>query len=227
MPLFAVAVLVGALAGAVPQGGQTEAMKQTMARLENELAAKYGESERTRIHVGIEQAAGFWRPEDGDEAAFAEVVGTYFASDSIARNTLFSRMEHSLESLDGHMNEIARDFRWQSDLDLGKIYPFDEVLAGYDPSAHFVDDSFQNRLAFAVLLNFPITTLQQRLDARSLLDAAPVGRGPPGRALLQARSRQRQPRDHRGRGRGRPLHRPVQHLDAPPRRREGHAPLPA
>ena len=72
-------------------------------------------------------------------------------------------MEFSLESLDGHMNEIARDFRRQADLDLGQIYPFDEVLAGYDPSAHFVDDSFRNRLAFAVLLNFPITTLEQRL----------------------------------------------------------------
>src|SRR5205807_9188768 len=36
-------------------------------------------------------------------------------------------------------------------------------LAGYDPSAHAVDDFFQNRLAFAVLLNFPLTTLDQRL----------------------------------------------------------------
>jgi hypothetical protein len=62
------------------------------------------------------------------------------------------------------MTEIARDFRWQTDLDLGEVYPFDQVLAGYDPSAHFVDDSFQNRLAFAVLLNFPVTTLKERLE---------------------------------------------------------------
>jgi len=32
------------------------------------------------------------------------------------------------------------------------------------PSAHFVDDSFRNRLAFAVLLNFPVTTLKDRLE---------------------------------------------------------------
>jgi len=164
MPLFATAILAGMLAGAVPQGGQTEAMKQTMARLENELVGKYGQSERPRIQMGIQQAASFWRPEDGDDKAFAEVVTTYFASDSTVRNALFSRMERSLESLDGHMNEIARDFRWQSDLDLGEIYPFDEALAGYDPSAHFVDDSFHNRLAFAVLLNFPVTTLKERLE---------------------------------------------------------------
>ena len=67
------------------------------------------------------------------------------------------------ETLDGHMLEIGRDFRKQSDLDLGPIYPFDETLAGYDPSAHVTDDLFENKLAFTVLLNFPLTTLQQRL----------------------------------------------------------------
>jgi hypothetical protein len=165
MPPLITLALVGALTlGQVAEGGPSDAMKQTIAALENELAQKYGEAERPRIEQGIRQAAGFWRKEDGDEKAFAEVVRTYFAGDSVARNAFFSRMEKSLESLDGHMTEIARDFRWQTDLDLGEIYPFDKVLAGYDPSAHFVDDSFQNRLAFAVLLNFPVTTLKERLE---------------------------------------------------------------
>jgi hypothetical protein len=158
-----IAALAG-LAGAEPQGGPSNAMKETMSRVENELAAKYGESERARIQRGIQQAAEFWRKEDGDENAFAEMVRRQVAADSVARNALFARMEFALESLDGHMNEIARDFRRQSDLDLGEIYPFDEVLAGYDPSAHVNEDFFQNRLAFAVLLNFPITTLEQRLS---------------------------------------------------------------
>src|SRR5438105_1101067 len=154
-------VLVSFLgAAAAPE---TPGMKQTIAQLETELVAKYGESERPRIQTGLRQAAEFWRKEDGDEKAFADVVRTQLAADSPVRNALFSRMEFALESLDGHMNEIARDFRRQSDLDLGPIYPFDEVLAGYDPSAHAVDDLFDDRLAFAVLLNFPLTTLDQRL----------------------------------------------------------------
>jgi hypothetical protein len=160
---FLLAALAAGSAAIATQGGSSDAMKETMKKLENELAAKYGEAERPRFQQGMEQAARFWRKEDGDEAAFAGVVRQFMASDSAARNALFSRMEFALESLDGHMNEIARDFRRQADLDLGQIYPFDEVLGGYDPSAHFVDDSFRNRLAFAVLLNFPITTLEQRL----------------------------------------------------------------
>jgi hypothetical protein len=144
--------------------GPREAMKDTITKLENELAGKYGEAERPRIRRGIDQAAEFWRTSDGNAAAFEEVVRRYVAKDSEARNALYSRMEFALESIDGHMVEIGRDLRRQSDLDLGEIYPFDETLAGYDPSAHINDDFFQNRLAFAVLLNFPITTLQQRLD---------------------------------------------------------------
>ena len=165
MPSLITVALAGALTlGLVAEGGPSEAMKQTIAGLENELAQKWGEAERPRIEQGIRQAAGFWRAEDGDEKAFAEVVRTYYAGDSVARNAFFSRMEKCLESYEGHMTEISRDFRWQTDLDLGEVYPFDQVLAGYDPSAHFVDDSFQNKLAFAVLLNFPVTTLKERLE---------------------------------------------------------------
>jgi hypothetical protein len=113
--------------------GSREAMKDTITKLENELAGKFGEAERPRIRRGIDQAAEFWRKSDGDAAAFEDVVRRYVAKDSEARNALFTRMEFALESIDGHMLEIGRDLRRQSDLDLGEIYPFDETLAGYDP----------------------------------------------------------------------------------------------
>ena len=70
---------------------------------------------------------------------------------------MFGRYEYLLEQLNGHMQEINREFRQQSDLDLGKVYPFDEMFAAYSPNAHVIDDFFQNKLAFVVLLNFPLT----------------------------------------------------------------------
>jgi hypothetical protein len=157
--LLSALVIAGA---AAPRAGR-EAMKETTTKLEAELVSKYGKSERGRIQTGLAQAADFWREEDGNASAFEEVARTYFAGDPKTREALFSRMEFAMESYDGHVNEIARDFRRQADLDLGAIYPFDAVLAGYDPGAHFVEDSFENRLAFAVLLNFPVTTLADRL----------------------------------------------------------------
>ncbi|HYK43033.1 MAG TPA: hypothetical protein VE007_11640 [Thermoanaerobaculia bacterium] len=141
------------------------APKAEMEKLQSELVGKYGAAERDRIARGLAQVAEFWRPSDGTPADMEQFVRTNFAADPATREALFERLQMLQESLDGHMNEIIRDFRRQSDLDLGPIYPFDEILAGYDPSAHVVDDFFANRLAFVVLLNFPLTTLEQRLTA--------------------------------------------------------------
>ncbi|MFN2633957.1 MAG: hypothetical protein ABR610_11120 [Thermoanaerobaculia bacterium] len=142
-----------------------KAPMESAGKLETELTAKYGAEERERIRRGLRQVGDFWRPSDGNDAAFADFVRANFAGDAAARDALFSRLELAMETLDGHMLEIARDFRRQSDLDLGTIYPFDDALAGYDPSAHVSDDLFANKLAFTVLLNFPLTTLQERLSA--------------------------------------------------------------
>jgi hypothetical protein len=76
---------------------------------------------------------------------------------------MFSRFERLLEQLDGHMLEITRELRMQADLDAGPIQPYDETFAAYDASAYVTDDFFKNKLAFVVLLNFPLTTLEQRL----------------------------------------------------------------
>ena len=131
--------------------------------VESELVAKYGDAQRVRAHRGIQQVAQFWRAEDGDAAEFKSFVTTNFAGDQKTLDALFDRMQFVLESLGGHMLEIGRDLRRQSDLDVGTIYPFDEIMAAYDPSAHVSDDLFANKLAFVALLNFPLTTLDQRL----------------------------------------------------------------
>jgi len=138
-------------------------VKESVAKMERELVAKYGESERERAQRGLQQVAEFWRAEDGDAAAFEDFVRANFAGDQATLDTMFNRLESVLEQLGGHMHEINREFRQQSDLDLGPVLPFDEILGGYDPSAHILDDFFQNKLAFVVLLNFPLTTLDQRL----------------------------------------------------------------
>ncbi|HEY0155745.1 MAG TPA: hypothetical protein VGF28_00480 [Thermoanaerobaculia bacterium] len=155
---LAAAALVAMLTA--PLSAQTP---ESIQKLEAELVAKHGEAQRPRIQRGIRQVAQFWRAEDGDNAAFETLVRTHFAGDQQTLDALFTRMQFVLESIGGHMTEIARDLRWQSDLDIGPVLPFDEILAGYEPSAHINDDFFANKMAFVVLLNFPITTLEERL----------------------------------------------------------------
>jgi len=138
-------------------------IRGSMAKLEAELSAKHGEGQRERLRRGMKQVANFWRASDGDATVFEDFVRTKFAGDQATLDVMFDRFERNLEQLDGHMQEIGREFRNQSDLDLGPILPFDEMFAAYDPSSHVIDDFFQNKLAFTVLLNFPLTTLEKKL----------------------------------------------------------------
>ena len=158
--LAALLALGGTVTAAVP----TPVSPETLKSLEDELALRHGEEARARAKRGLAQAAALWRVADGDAAAFAEVARTYFLVDQGPRDALFVRMQKVLESVDGHLLEVTRDLREHSDLDRGEILAFDEAMAGWDPSAHVLDDLFGNRLAFAVLLNFPRTTLQERLE---------------------------------------------------------------
>jgi hypothetical protein len=138
-------------------------IKDASAGLETQLVARYGEPQRARVRRGLRQVAEFWRAADGDRPAFEEFVRANFAGDQAALDTVFNRFERLLEQLDGHMHEINREFRQQLDLDAGPVLPFDGMFGGYDPSAHVIDDFFANKIAFVVLLNFPLTSLDERL----------------------------------------------------------------
>jgi len=134
-------------------------------RVKNALVLKYGEAQRPRIERGVDQVAQFWREEDGDAAAFEQFALASFAGDAQTLDALFERMEYVFESVDGYFTAMSRDLGRQVDLDIGPIYPFDEMLNAWSPAAHVDDDLFQNKIAFVVLLNFPLTTLEQRLAA--------------------------------------------------------------
>src|SRR6056297_3479130 len=163
--LALVFVFSGADADALQAGEPGVAgLQATLPALEETLTEMYGETERPRIRRGLHQAAGLWRAEDGDAQAFAAFARTHFAGDPATRDAMFERFQYLLEKLNGHMNKLVLELRRQSDLDLGPIQPFDSLFAAYDPSAHVGEDMFRNGLAFVALLNFPLTTLEERLE---------------------------------------------------------------
>lgn len=150
----------------IPTGAEVERhawMKGSVSMLEKELVAKYGEEQRERVQRGLKQVAAFWHEEDGDANTFENFVRANYAGDQETLDTMFNRFKRILEKLGGHMHEIRIEFNRQTDLDAGAVYPFDEIFAAYNPSAHITDDFFNNKLAFIVLLNFPLTSLDQRL----------------------------------------------------------------
>jgi len=161
--VVSVSALSGASGALAQTPGRPAWAAEAVTGLGDELVATHGEAQRDRASRGLRQVASFWRAGDGDREAFLAFARRHFAGDPASLDALFTRFETNLEQLDGHMLEIQLALNRQSDLDLGPILPFDEIFAGYAPSAHVIDDFFQNRLAFVVLLNFPLTTLDQRL----------------------------------------------------------------
>ena len=112
------------------------------------------------MEQGVRQVASLWREEDGDLAAFAT---EHFISDPARLDAAFARFEGNLEQVDGHLLEIGRELRRPTELDLGPMEKVDPLFAAWDPSAHLTEDFFGSKLAFVALLNFPLTTLDQRL----------------------------------------------------------------
>jgi len=136
-----------------------------LLRVERELVAQHGESQRDRARLGLRQLAARWRAEDGDERDLAAFVTKNFLSDARALEETARRLEYALEMLDGHASEVAREIGRFQVLDEGPSRPIDGLLAALSPAAHINDDLFQGRVAFVALLNFPLSTLEQRLGA--------------------------------------------------------------
>ena len=138
-------------------------MDATTGRVVEALVARHGEALRHRAARGVAQVAALWRAEDGDAATFEAFVMENFLADPAVREEAFDRLDSLHEQLDGSLHEIGRAFRWQTDLDLGPILPVDRMFAAYSPGAHVRDDFFASKVAFVVLLNFPLATLEEKL----------------------------------------------------------------
>lgn len=130
------------------------------AALEKALLDKHGAAAALRIKRGLEQVSALWRKEDGDLAAFAS---EYFISDEKLLASTFVRLEEMSEQLDGHFLEVGRELRRATDLDTGPLLPVDPLLSAFDASSHLQEDLFQAKIGFVALLNFPTSTLAERL----------------------------------------------------------------
>ena len=72
-------------------------IKDSLAKMQRELGAKYGDQQSVRVERGLRQVGEFWRAEDGDAAAFEEFVRVSFAGDQATLDTMFDRFQRLLE----------------------------------------------------------------------------------------------------------------------------------
>src|SRR4051794_32864610 len=84
--------------------------------LKKELVAQHGAASEARISRGLKQTAALWRPSDGDYVAF---VKSAFIADEKQLDANFGRLENVFEQVDGTFNDLQRELRKASDVDVG------------------------------------------------------------------------------------------------------------
>ena len=123
------------------------------------LQEKYGDASSQRFQRSVPQVASLWTAQDGTPEAFKAFCLDHFVADSTNLVRMANTLQSNLESLWGCFNKISVDLK----LPLHVVGPeptsLDELFGGFDPSAHFDDDMFEQKIAFITVLNFPFYTL--------------------------------------------------------------------
>lgn len=126
------------------------------------ILAKYAGEDKNLVTRGVQQAASLWTDADGSSEDFKAFCLANYAKQGAEKLALFNRLSTNMEILIGHFNKMSLDLKKPLHLDEGEMLPIDEIFGGYDPYAHFADDFFDNKIAFAIVLNFPFYSLSEK-----------------------------------------------------------------
>ena len=126
------------------------------------LHKQYGDDVMDRAGRSVPQVAALWTADDGTPDDFRFFCLKHFEADTTALWRMAQTLQANLESLWGCFNKISVDLK----LPLHVVGPepteLDEMFGGFDPSAHFDDDMYLQKIAFVVALNFPFYTLDEK-----------------------------------------------------------------
>jgi len=131
--------------------------EETIVKTIEKLVKKYP-AEPARVSTGVRQAARLWDRKDGSGKEFRDFCFENFLTGD-PLGTLFARFEEKLEYANGHFTALSLKLRREVDEDTGPLHPVDRMFAAWSPASHLTDDMFTTKLAFTVLLNFPVRTL--------------------------------------------------------------------
>ena len=169
--LFAVVVLAGAFlfsACSPKKDKEKKSMsslkKETVTTAKDSLMAKFGKTDEVRINKGVDQAAEMWRKEDGADSTFIRFCIDNFTATGPELDTLFDKYNYYFEQIYGHYNMLTIELMRNIHEPRGTVKPVDEMFGSWDVTAHFAEDMYSNKTAFAVLLNFPYYTLKEKND---------------------------------------------------------------
>lgn len=136
--------------------------QKTLTQTIEILIKMHGDNNRARIERGVAQSAALWTEKDGTAEDYTAFCETHFIGDHKILDDTFDRLDRIFEGIDGHFTGMQFYLREKIDLDQGELRPVDMLLGEYEPAAHLIDDFFENKIAFIILLNFPRYSLSEK-----------------------------------------------------------------
>ena len=136
--------------------------QETIETTIQELCSQYGSDQEARIRRSVPQVASLWETADGTPEDFKSFCLQHYVADPTQLQRMSQILQDNLESLLGCFNKISVDLKYNLHCEGPEITPLDEMFGGFDPSAHFTDDMYEQKIAFAVVLNFPYYSLQEK-----------------------------------------------------------------
>ena len=111
---------------------------------------------------GVKHAASLWRDNDGTPEDFIKFCSENYMNEPSKKEASFNRFSEYMESLNGHFNKLSLDMQENVQLQKGDVLPIDPLFAGYNPGAHWINDFYDNKIAFIVALNFPYYATEEK-----------------------------------------------------------------
>ena len=135
---------------------------QTIVNVIDTLSTKNPDADKALIEKGVRQVAKLWKAEDGSPEEFSRFCMDNFIADPREKEQIFLKISGYLEVINGNFNQMTLGLRRNTDEATGPLLPIDEVFSAYNPSSHFDDDFYANKLAFTIALNFPKKSLDEK-----------------------------------------------------------------
>ncbi len=141
--------------------------KNAINKTIKELTKKYPH-QKERIKIGVNQVSKLWQSSDGNEKEFFDFCINNFETGERLEK-IFERYNEKYEYMKGYLTALYLRLRLELDEDRGELLNIDRYFSTLNPMAHLSDDLFKTKIAFLILLNFPLSDLKHTIKNMDMM----------------------------------------------------------
>ena len=135
---------------------------ETINQVIDDLSTTNSIEDKTLLEKGVKHAANLWRKSDGSAEDFKAFCKKNYIANKEERELVFQKISRNIEIITGHFNKITLDLLEPVHLNTFEQHPIDNAFGAYSVGSHWMNDFYQNKIAFIIALNFPPFSLEEK-----------------------------------------------------------------